>query len=246
MWTDMRCNQSLVLLSVLLISEWQSVGLSVCCGAAVYASWLNKSITQYTHSLVLACGVERRVGYEANFPVPSWIKKLSSSQLLVDWNWELNLRTIWTVVHGQKSEWQVFLWRRALRYLRRLCYRQIITLSIRVPFPALWPLLCLMACSYRTVSGCLHTHHYPTRSPLLINDKRVEYWLVNLQSGTIQYRWQNYMNLTNTMGCALRVKCVCGFEYVYPQVGINPKLWSGLLLLLNLESAETPASTQLY
>lgn len=30
----MGCNQSLVLLSVVLISEWQSVGLSVlwCCG----------------------------------------------------------------------------------------------------------------------------------------------------------------------------------------------------------------------
>lgn len=89
------------------------------------------------------------------------------------------------MVHGHKSDWQASLWRRGLWYLRWLLYRQIIILSIRVPFSTLWSLQCLMACFHRTVSTCLHSHHYPTRSPVLLNDKRLEYWFVNLQSGAI-------------------------------------------------------------
>lgn len=120
------------------------------------------------------------LGKETNFPELSWIKKLSLSQLLVDWNLSLNLRMVKTLVHGHKSGWQASLWRRALWYLRWLCYRQIIILSIRVPFSTLWCLQCLMACSHRDVSGCLHSHHYPARAPVLINDMCLEYWFVNL------------------------------------------------------------------
>lgn len=54
-----------------------------------------------------------------------------------------------------------------------------------------------MACSQRSGSGCPCRHHYPTRSPVVINDKRLEYWFVNLQSGAIRCRPPNYTSLTN-------------------------------------------------
>lgn len=92
---------------------------------------------------------------------------------------------------GHKSEWQVSLRRGALWYLRWWLDRQIIIPSIRVSFPS-WSLQHLMACSQRSLSGCPHSRHYPTRSPVVTNDKRLEYWFVNLQSGAIRCRLPNY------------------------------------------------------
>lgn len=65
--------------------------------------------------------------------------------------------------------------------------------------------------------GCPHSRHYPTRSPVVINDKRLEYWFVNLQSGAIRCKMPNYMSLTNAKRggrCAhaqLRIVCKLGF-----------------------------------
>lgn len=173
----------------------------------VRLGWINPLLSTYT---TWSWHAESRGGvvHETNFPELSWIKKLSSSQLLVDWNWALNLRMVETMVRGHKSDRQASLWRRVLWYLRWLLYRQTIILSIRVPFSTLWSLQCLMACFHRTVSGCLHSHHYPTRSLVLINDKLLEYWFVNLQSGAIRCRRQSYMNLTNVGEYALRVEYV--------------------------------------
>ena len=84
-----------------------------------------------------------------------------------------------------------------------------------------------MACSRRTVSGCLRSHHYPTRSPVVINDNRLEYWFVNLQSGAIRCRLQNCMILSN----AGRV-CIC----------VNVKILVGSKLLLELFCQNIPAT----
>lgn len=84
-----------------------------------------------------------------------------------------------------------------------------------------------MACSRRTVSGCLRSHHYPTRSPVVINDNRLEYWFVNLQSGAIRCRLQNYMILTN----AGRV-CIC----------VHVKILAGSKLLLQLFCQNIPTT----
>lgn len=92
---------------------------------------------------------------------------------------------------GHKSEWQASLWRGALWYLRWWLDRQIIIPSIRVSFPS-WSVQHLMACSQRSLSGCPRSRHYPTRSPVVTNDKRLEYWFVNLQSGAIRCRPPNY------------------------------------------------------
>lgn len=59
MRTDVRCSQSLVLLSVLLISEEQRIGLSAGCCAGIYVTWVFKSLAQYMRNLLLECALER-------------------------------------------------------------------------------------------------------------------------------------------------------------------------------------------
>lgn len=98
-----------------------------------------------------------------------------------------------------------------------------------------------MACSHRTVSGCLHSHHYPTRSPVLINDKRLEYWFVNLQSGAIQCRPRNYMTLTNVGEYALEWTV---FVYIYGLIlSCKMRFWRAFAVISNLVRAETSAFT---
>lgn len=133
------------------------------------------------------------------------IKKLSSFESSEpDWSWVLNLTKVETAACGHKSDWQASLWRGALWYLRWWLDRQIIILPIRVPFFALWSLQRVMACSCRSASGCLRSH-YPTGSSAVINDKRPEYWFVNLQSGAIRCSLQNDRNLPSEGGLSLRI-----------------------------------------
>lgn len=119
---------------------WVAVQRPVCwlrCWT-LWLGWINPLLSTYTSQ---ACGSRGEVGHETNFSELSWIKKLSSSQLLVDWNWALNLRMVYTMVHRYKSDWQAALWRRALWYLRWLHYWQIIILPIRVPFSMVFAML---------------------------------------------------------------------------------------------------------
>lgn len=183
-------------LSILLTSERQLRG-PVC--------WLRRCtscnlVEQIHYSVVhtqLGHGMRTQVvgaTHKTNFPELAWIKKLSSFQSLPDWSWALILIKVEMMAYGHKSDWQAPLSRGALWYLRWWLDRQIIILPIRVPFSTLWSLQRLMACSHGTASGCLRSH-YPTGSPVVINDKRLEYWFVNLQSGAIWCSRRNYMNL---------------------------------------------------
>lgn len=184
--------------------------LSAGCGAALPATYSDESIAQWrahTHTnttrprhgeLSGACA-------QTNFPELPRIKKLSSFQSSVpDWSWALNLTKVEATARGHKSDWQASLWRGALWYLRWWLARQIIILPIRVPFSALWSLQRVMACSRRSASGCLRSH-YPTGSSAVINDKRPEYWFVNLQSGAIRCSLQNDRNLPSEGGLSPRI-----------------------------------------
>lgn len=135
---------------------------------------------------------EERPCDETNFQELPRIKKLSSFESSEpDWSWVLNLTKVEAAARGHKSDWQASLLRGALWYLRWWLDRQIIIPPIRVPFSALWSLQRVMACSCRSASGCLRSH-YPTGSSAVINDKRPEYWFVNLQSGAIRCSLQKW------------------------------------------------------
>lgn len=79
-----------------------------------------------------------------------------------------------------------------------------------------------MACSRWSASGCLRSH-YPTGSSAVINDKRPEYWFVNLQSGAIRCSVQNDRNLPLEGGlsqgilaamCVWLQVCICSWILV--------------------------------